>query len=145
NGIYISTKKQEQGWTVEVDTSLKVTEDVQLSHTIMYKEEEITSSKSQIHVEDKSEKLNQQSLFVADVLLWSMDEPNLYEIRTELKSENGTLIETITQNIGFRTIELDANDGFRLNGVRRSEERRVGKECRSRWNTWHEQKQTTIR
>ncbi|MFC5467050.1 glycoside hydrolase family 2 TIM barrel-domain containing protein [Lederbergia graminis] len=118
NGIYISTKKQEQGWTVEVDTSLKVKEDVQLSHTIMYKGVEITSSKSQIHVEDKSEKLNEQSLFVADALLWSMEEPILYEIRTELKSENGTLIETITQKIGFRTLELDANDGFLLNGVR---------------------------
>src|SRR5439155_14901703 len=28
-------------------------------------------------------------------------------------------------------------------GIQRSEERRVGKECRSRWSAWHEKKKNT--
>src|SRR5215217_1378885 len=37
----------------------------------------------------------------------------------------------------FYTLELAVRDGRLADGDRRSEERRVGKECRSRWSPYH--------
>jgi beta-galactosidase len=116
DGVYIWTKEGPKGWEVEVDTELNICEEVQISHTIMYKEEIIATSKMKIE-ESGRNIYNHQRLFVENPLLWSTDEPNLYRLITELHSSNNSeVIETITQNIGFRTIELDPQRGFLLNG-----------------------------
>jgi beta-galactosidase len=47
--------------------------------------------------------------------LWSIEEPNLYRVRTRLIAEGETIDERLTTT-GFRTIRFDANDGFFLNG-----------------------------
>ena len=38
---------------------------------------------------------------------------------------------------GLNTVIACAHSGILLIGVNRSEERRVGKECRSRWSPYH--------
>ncbi len=54
------------------------------------------------------------SLPVEAPRLWSVDEPNLYEVRTTLLSDDQPVDSVITQ-CGFRTIRFDAKQGFLLN------------------------------
>ncbi|HEX5398401.1 MAG TPA: glycoside hydrolase family 2 TIM barrel-domain containing protein [Verrucomicrobiae bacterium] len=49
------------------------------------------------------------------VNLWTAETPNLYRVQFTLL-ENGVPEHTITNQFGFRTIELRTNDGFYLNG-----------------------------
>jgi len=52
---------------------------------------------------------------VQDVRAWSPEHPNLYSIRIDLKAADGTVVDSLTQAFGFRTIET--RDGkFFLNG-----------------------------
>ncbi|MCM3694183.1 glycoside hydrolase family 2 TIM barrel-domain containing protein [Neobacillus niacini] len=119
DGIYITTRLKEDGWEVEVDTDLNINEDVQLFHTIFYKNQLIASTSEIVLAGIYSNKQNRQRLMVKDPDVWSPDEPNLYQLTTHLqpvgKVQN---IESISQNIGFRTINLDHQQGFLLNGKR---------------------------
>ena len=47
--------------------------------------------------------------------LWSPKHPNLYTLTLNLL-ENGELIDSQTQQVGFRSFHFDANTGFTLNG-----------------------------
>ncbi|WP_342042484.1 glycoside hydrolase family 2 TIM barrel-domain containing protein [Bacillus sp. OTU2372] len=117
DGIYITTKQNEDGWQVEVDTEINLNEDVQLSHTIMFKDTIIAASSEKIVADSDSRLHNQQRLFVENPAVWCMDEPNLYQLITQLKLvKTNEEIEFVTQNIGFRTITLDPEQGFKLNG-----------------------------
>lgn len=111
NGVYISTKQMDKQWQVEVDTSLVSNKNVQLSHTITYKDKEIASSSETI----EESQTNSQILTVNNPHLWSPDSPNLYKITTRLEDMQGNLLESITQNLGFKTVILDPNKGFILN------------------------------
>ncbi len=51
------------------------------------------------------------------VKLWTAETPNLYRVQFTLL-ENGVPQHSITNQFGFRTIELRTNDGFYLNGVK---------------------------
>jgi len=51
------------------------------------------------------------------VKLWTAETPNLYRVKFTLL-ENGVPQHTITNQFGFRTIELRTNDGFYLNGTK---------------------------
>ena len=54
---------------------------------------------------------------VARPLLWSAEEPNLYELNIEISDEKGHLVEYITQYVGFRRFEMAAGI-MKLNGKR---------------------------
>lgn len=119
NGIYVSTKKTDEGWQVEVDTELCLSEDVLISHTILLGDRVITSVTAAERAAASREAaiLNRQQLFVQNPELWSTDIPNLYQLvtRLELVSSNRNM-EVISQNLGFRTLVMDANEGIHLNG-----------------------------
>ncbi|WEG11869.1 glycoside hydrolase family 2 TIM barrel-domain containing protein [Pullulanibacillus sp. KACC 23026] len=125
DGIYISLNQSENNWTIEVETDLSVSEDVKLSHQIFYKENLITTVSNTLtaapHFE--SDVLDRQMIQIKDPHLWSPDFPNLYQLVTRLEpiTEESQMskmeaLEGLTQNIGFRTIQLDPNEGFILNG-----------------------------
>ncbi|MDQ1003298.1 beta-galactosidase [Neobacillus niacini] len=120
DGIYISTTKNDHGWQVEVDTEVKIYEEVEISHTILYKGKMIAISSEKVAAGTNPISCNRQSILVDDPYLWSPDEPNLYQIVTTmlLVNQGGKEIESITQNLGFRTIVLDPNSGFYINGER---------------------------
>ena len=62
---------------------------------------------------------NQQALAVENPLLWSPDEPDLYQLTTELlieKEDTGFTLITVSQNIGFRNLIFDPERGLELNG-----------------------------
>ena len=52
---------------------------------------------------------------IANPRKWSAESPNLYRLNIKLEDENGVLIESYSQFVGFRTAEVkDGN--FRING-----------------------------
>ncbi|MDE5673952.1 MAG: beta-galactosidase, partial [Muribaculaceae bacterium] len=56
-----------------------------------------------------------ETINVPDAKPWSPDSPDLYDADIIL-SENGKEIDSHIQKVGFRTIEWDAENGFKLNG-----------------------------
>src|SRR5438045_9562674 len=59
-----------------------------------------------------------------------------------LAGQIGRLITiSTTPVIAGDSFEMDAVGALRLSPLRRSEERRVGKECRSRWCPYHQKKE----
>ena len=54
------------------------------------------------------------SMPVSDPLLWSVESPTLYALRTTLKVEGAQVDQRVTR-CGFRTIRFDADKGFFLN------------------------------
>ena len=46
------------------------------------------------------------SLDVKDVKLWSAEEPNLYTLYVLVHKEDNTLVEVVTQKVGFRHFEM---------------------------------------
>ena len=47
------------------------------------------------------------------------------------------VLKLITGEEIFSLVSVDENDGDSIIMLSRSEERRVGKECRSRWSPYH--------
>lgn len=124
NGIYVTTKQKDNGWQVEIDTELNLCQESQLVHVILYKGQVIASTSEKVLSERDSYTQNKQKLFIENPHLWSPEEPNLYKLITELhvpktvknSNENTEVEEIISQNIGFRSILLDPQQGFILNG-----------------------------
>ena len=58
-----------------------------------------------------------------------------------LMSSTYTALATETTDISYNTLSVEFSDNLgmteELNVMMRSEERRVGKECRSRWSPYH--------
>lgn len=48
--------------------------------------------------------------------LWSPESPYLYQLKLVLHSEDGTILDSKTANVGFRWTSLDPEKGFFLNG-----------------------------
>ena len=51
-------------------------------------------------------------------LTWSPEFPHLYQVRFTLLDPRGTALHRTTERIGFRTVEVRAQDGIYVNGVR---------------------------
>jgi beta-galactosidase len=121
DGVYISTKKTDNGWQVEVDTELSIHEDVKVSHTLLYEDQVLASVAETITVGSSPATANQLSIRVEEPLLWSPEEPTLYKLVTNLKTAKegrDVTLETVTHNVGFRSVEMDPQQGFQLNGRR---------------------------
>ena len=53
---------------------------------------------------------------VKNPILWSPENPYLYQIDIQLLDNNGNLLETKQKDIGFRWVSVDAKNGLYLNG-----------------------------
>nr|WP_090888396.1 glycoside hydrolase family 2 TIM barrel-domain containing protein [Evansella caseinilytica] len=124
DGIYISTAITEQGWQVDIDVEVSITEAAQISHSIMYQDQLITQASGTITTANSSGIHHRQTMVVDNPLLWSPDEPRLYQLQTELimgvtdhaAKQPRNVVESVTQNLGFRSIVLDPDQGLQLNG-----------------------------
>jgi hypothetical protein len=47
---------------------------------------------------------------------WSSESPTLYTLTVQLANTNGTVVHSVTNQIGFRTVTFVANQGFFING-----------------------------
>ncbi|WP_418040460.1 glycoside hydrolase family 2 TIM barrel-domain containing protein [Paenibacillus xylanilyticus] len=124
DGIYVSIKQQPAGWQVELDTELNIDQNAQLVHTIRYAGQVIATNTAAVTAAASGDTAvtDRQQIVVENPKLWSTDEPNLYELVTELQvvdaDQHVQTLESVSQRIGFRDIQLDPNEGFHLNGVK---------------------------
>jgi beta-galactosidase len=56
-----------------------------------------------------------QSVQVNQPQIWSLDDPYLYRLKTELRCGEGVLVDVCETSFGLRTIRFDAQAGFFLN------------------------------
>ncbi len=75
----------------------------------------IRTAQSILHLPAKTTRITEQSLEVRTPKLWSPDAPELYLARIEVAAGGKSLDKTST-TFGIRKIEVDAENGFRLNG-----------------------------
>lgn len=55
---------------------------------------------------------------LSGIKLWSLDEPNLYQVEAVLKSADGSVLDTYSTRFGFREAWFHKDGAFRLNGER---------------------------
>ena len=79
-----------------------------------------------------ADSINEDTSFKDDLGADSLD---LYEMVMALEDEYG--IEIDTDELTDLSTVGDFMEYLKQHGVERSEERRVGKECRSRWSPYH--------
>ncbi|HHT37638.1 MAG: glycoside hydrolase family 2 TIM barrel-domain containing protein [Candidatus Wallacebacter cryptica] len=116
DGTYVSIKPEDGRWRVEIDTELVLKDDAELIHTIYAQNRVMAVSKSLVKAKG-GQQIDSQVLYVSDPRLWSPDEPNVYRLVSELKpAGSAQAVETIVQNVGFREIVLDPNQGLIVNG-----------------------------
>ncbi|MCM5662735.1 glycoside hydrolase family 2 TIM barrel-domain containing protein [Galbibacter mesophilus] len=78
--------------------------------------EEIVSASEKIKVGKSATKDLEQKLVLKNPKLWTPDRPYLYNLDTEIKSANGEVLDSYRTTIGVRSIALDDNGIFLLNG-----------------------------
>ncbi len=106
--------------TVNIQTSIKNTTDQQTTVRI----EQELFNKAMKSISKTSGKLNvpagndaglSQNLDVKQPDLWSVENPNLYQLKTTVYKGKELIDKTVT-NVGIRTLRFDADKGFFLNG-----------------------------
>ena len=55
---------------------------------------------------------------VGQVLAWSPEYPHLYKARFQLLDQDGSVLHQLSENMGFRTVEVREQDGIYVNNVR---------------------------
>lgn len=53
-----------------------------------------------------------------DIKPWNPEQPYLYQLTLKLLSSDGNVLHSLTERIGFRSIELRCHDGLYINNVR---------------------------
>ena len=120
-GIYVRTETIEQGsaqMIVETTVKNEGTEDknAELLFEIVERggKQTVTKSEEQITIGAQKETTISSKMTVADPKLWDIEEPNLYEVRVSVKTQESC--DTESTVFGIRTITIDAENGFQLNG-----------------------------
>ncbi|MDV7185915.1 glycoside hydrolase family 2 TIM barrel-domain containing protein [Lutibacter sp. TH_r2] len=53
-----------------------------------------------------------------NIKTWNAEKPNLYAVQFNLLDKKGTILHTVNQRVGFRTVEILEGDGIYVNGER---------------------------
>ena len=121
-GIYVKPEKRANSdiWDVKTETTLRNDslndKNANVVSTILdINGKEILILKSGCTVEPKDKAVLTQKGEVASPLLWDINEPNLYTLKTEVYDGEEKVEETTTR-FGFRTVHFDCEKGFFLNG-----------------------------
>lgn len=131
NGVYISTKKNEQNWTMEIETELSLNCDTMVSHALYYEDSVVAQTEKIINFlpvkqsENGTDKSNivfdLQHISIKDPLLWNPDSPHLYKVHTKIfkivDSQMPIFLESAHNQIGFKEIEYKADAGMFVNGL----------------------------
>ncbi len=121
-GIYVNPQKRADSdiWDINIETTLRndslSDKEATVISTIIDKNgNAVTIAKNSCTVEYKDKYTLKQNCETASPMLWDVDEPNLYTLRTEVYDGDEKVEETDTR-FGFRTIRFDCEKGFFLNG-----------------------------
>ncbi|MFC1764282.1 sulfatase-like hydrolase/transferase [Planctomycetota bacterium] len=77
--------------------------------------QEKASIEQTIQVPPNSTVSQTADLKVKDPNVWDLDNAYLYRLESRIE-KNGALVDQTVTNVGIRTIEFDASEGFKLNG-----------------------------
>ncbi|MEL1252258.1 sugar-binding domain-containing protein [Flavobacterium sp. DGU38] len=120
-GIAISTLEVKNNKAaIQVKTVVKnetsISQDLLLSTVMKFeKDKNHAFSESKITVLPNEEKEITQILTVENPKLWSIELPNLYEVKSVVKTAS-KVFDVVTTDFGIRTINFSAENGFSLNG-----------------------------
>ncbi|MCR5594879.1 MAG: DUF4982 domain-containing protein [Lachnospiraceae bacterium] len=124
NGVYIHAEETDGGYHLYVDTEVLGDSSRVILNTVLKdaggNEVEIKPVEPNIikvpYTEPASKAYRSDVYFVEDPILWSVDEPYLYRLCVELKTQNGDTQE-VSSSVGFKNVYCDPDKGFFLNGV----------------------------
>ncbi|WP_430810733.1 MULTISPECIES: glycoside hydrolase family 2 TIM barrel-domain containing protein [unclassified Carboxylicivirga] len=77
--------------------------------------EELLTMKQSIKAAEGSNKVAFETKTIENPLKWSAEQPNLYRALITLKNKKGRVVQSLTQDVGFRTAEVK-NGQFLING-----------------------------
>lgn len=120
-GVAITTPEVNKAdATVQLKTIIKNETDapqsIALSANIINKKgSDVANAETNIELEANSQKEIVQSIEVRNPILWSPENPNLYQAKLMVK-QDAKAVDAVTRSFGIRTIAFSAEDGFLLNG-----------------------------
>ena len=112
-------KKDNINWELPIEVELNnsgknranVTVDVSLYDTTG---KMLVREKQAVDIQALRDAVAVLTLQIASPILWSIEEPVLYAVKTVVK-QNDIVVDEVTTKCGFRTIRFDADSGFYLN------------------------------
>ncbi len=113
NGVYISTKKFDDKWLVNIETELTFG-GCDIKHTVTNEEGKVIAVLNE--KTDSGRSVSVVKFAAKNPNTWNIDNPYCYEIKTEVLLE-GVILDVVHNTFGFRTIEFDSDKGFLLNDV----------------------------
>lgn len=87
---------------------------IKVISTLKFGNETIARATGKVTLGSKEEKVVNQLFDVINPKLWSVDDPSLYSLVTELRGRE--LLDNTVTMIGFRDLKFDPDKGFFLNG-----------------------------
>jgi beta-galactosidase len=100
DGVYISSDFNGKAWELKVETEFAG--EAKTRHTLLNKNDEVV-------------KIFESDVVLDDVVLWDIDNPYVYKLKTEL-IKNEKVVDCEENPMGFRTTEFNPEKGFFLNG-----------------------------
>ncbi len=104
--------------TVNIETSIinnyKEAKNILLKTIVLFNNEKITENSNHLNITTKNELTFSEKLKVKSPKLWSIENPQLYTILSEIYIDNH-LVDTYRTSIGIRTFKFDLDKGFLLN------------------------------
>lgn len=64
----------------------------------------------------RSQEFQLPAISLPNAQLWDCEHPNLYQAKVELLREDGSVADEVTKTFGVRTVEINPQQGFLLNG-----------------------------
>jgi len=115
-GVFAKSTTDGFDVSVNVMNDLSKMQVVTVRNTVVDASGKIVASKSSIMNAVKGKSVSEQKLTLNNPHLWSVDDPYIYKVKTELIVK-GKVIDGIITNVGVRTFKFDSQTGFSLNGI----------------------------
>lgn len=121
-GVGYQTTLEGSSATVDVETRImndgSHTANLRFEQTLCAPTGEVVARvRGNSRVEASSEGMYRSTLRVRDARLWSLEERNLYLLKTEVRDARGQVLDRNETRVGIRKITFDADRGFALNDV----------------------------
>lgn len=112
-GIYISADANTGKVYVSSEICLKDSKisPLEITHTVLFDNKEILTATG-----NTDKEIYETEFALDNIKLWSLDERNLYTLRSVIKSD-GKILDSADNVFGFRKVKFDPDNGFSLNGI----------------------------
>lgn len=121
-GVFARTVKANEN-EARVDVSIELNNDNEadqrctvVTKFINSKGKQVAKSESSVEVKSGQQQVIDQNIQIDNPMLWSVEQPSLYQLQVEVVSNN-QLADVYSTAFGVRTFKFDPNKGFILNGT----------------------------